>query len=230
MEQGALTDGELDRLAGFLEGAGELAMPLEAVDGYFAALISGPVLVDPMAAIPKVWGDEDFAFESVEAAEEFTALLLRHWHAITRALVRSVEEEDGGYWPLVFEDEHGLVRGNDWALGFMEGVEASEDGWAALFEHEEIAGSMTPILILAHEHDEDPEHRPAPIADAERGGLIEWLAASVPEIFAWFAADRVPAVVQVRREGAKTGRNALCPCGSGRKFKRCCGATGPAAA
>jgi preprotein translocase subunit SecA len=27
----------------------------------------------------------------------------------------------------------------------------------------------------------------------------------------------------VRREGDKTGRNALCPCGSGKKYKRCCG-------
>lgn len=28
---------------------------------------------------------------------------------------------------------------------------------------------------------------------------------------------------QVRRERPKVGRNAPCPCGSGRKYKRCCG-------
>ncbi len=28
---------------------------------------------------------------------------------------------------------------------------------------------------------------------------------------------------QVRRDGDKTGRNAMCPCGSGKKYKRCCG-------
>ena len=27
----------------------------------------------------------------------------------------------------------------------------------------------------------------------------------------------------VRREGEKIGRNAPCPCGSGKKYKRCCG-------
>ncbi|ENW2938446.1 YecA family protein, partial [Neisseria gonorrhoeae] len=27
----------------------------------------------------------------------------------------------------------------------------------------------------------------------------------------------------VRREGEKTGRNDPCPCGSGRKYKACCG-------
>ena len=29
----------------------------------------------------------------------------------------------------------------------------------------------------------------------------------------------------VRRKGKKIGRNAPCPCGSGKKYKRCCGAS-----
>jgi preprotein translocase subunit SecA len=29
----------------------------------------------------------------------------------------------------------------------------------------------------------------------------------------------------IRREGDKIGRNAPCPCGSGKKYKKCCGAT-----
>jgi hypothetical protein len=33
---------------------------------------------------------------------------------------------------------------------------------------------------------------------------------------------RQPAKVPVPRPGVSTGRNQLCPCGSGRKFKRCC--------
>lgn len=31
-------------------------------------------------------------------------------------------------------------------------------------------------------------------------------------------------VVPVRRESSKLSRNAPCPCGSGKKLKRCCGA------
>ncbi|MFZ0287259.1 MAG: preprotein translocase subunit SecA, partial [Terriglobales bacterium] len=37
------------------------------------------------------------------------------------------------------------------------------------------------------------------------------------------AGDREP-VQQVVRSGAKVGRNDLCPCGSGKKYKKCCGA------
>jgi preprotein translocase subunit SecA len=36
--------------------------------------------------------------------------------------------------------------------------------------------------------------------------------------------DDVSAPTTVRREGQKIGRNAPCPCGSGKKYKKCCGA------
>jgi len=32
------------------------------------------------------------------------------------------------------------------------------------------------------------------------------------------------AVTTVKRTAAKVGRNAPCPCGSGKKYKKCCGA------
>lgn len=36
-------------------------------------------------------------------------------------------------------------------------------------------------------------------------------------------ATASPAAGTVRREGVKVGRNDPCPCGSGKKFKKCCG-------
>ncbi|RJP90898.1 MAG: YchJ family protein [Desulfobacteraceae bacterium] len=41
----------------------------------------------------------------------------------------------------------------------------------------------------------------------------------------WFFMDgRAPKPAPVIRQGPKTGRNDPCPCGSGKKFKKCCGA------
>lgn len=37
------------------------------------------------------------------------------------------------------------------------------------------------------------------------------------------AGESAPIVQPARREGAKIGRNAPCPCGSGKKYKKCCG-------
>ena len=37
------------------------------------------------------------------------------------------------------------------------------------------------------------------------------------------AGEDAPPPQPVRRDGDKVGRNAPCPCGSGKKYKRCCG-------
>jgi len=43
----------------------------------------------------------------------------------------------------------------------------------------------------------------------------------------WYFVDGEPAQQDpVRREEPKVGRNDACPCGSGKKHKKCCGATG----
>lgn len=40
----------------------------------------------------------------------------------------------------------------------------------------------------------------------------------------WYFKDgQPPQTVQVVREGPKVGRNDPCPCGSGKKYKKCCG-------
>ena len=41
----------------------------------------------------------------------------------------------------------------------------------------------------------------------------------------WYFYDGKPVgIQQIRRAGPKVGRNDPCPCGSGRKYKKCCGA------
>ena len=225
MEQQGLDDAELERLDGFLAGLGDEAMSLEAVDGFFAALICGPLAMGPLQAVPLIWG-EAHAFDSVAEATEITDLLLRHWNSIADTLQRSLTSDEV-YWPLLFEDESGRAAGNDWALGFMQGVDSQPGCWDALFEDAEAAEMLVPMLMLAQEHDPDPELRPEPIADAQRSEIIEWMAAGLADTYRYFAEARSPAIEQVRRDGPKTGRNDACPCGSGKKYKRCCGSGEP---
>jgi uncharacterized protein YecA (UPF0149 family) len=61
-----------------------------------------------------------------------------------------------------------------------------------------------------------------------REKLIAGAAASVPAIHRYFAAkrlseaQRLSSVGTFRRDAPKIDRNEPCPCGSGKKFKRCC--------
>ena len=62
-----------------------------------------------------------------------------------------------------------------------------------------------------------------------RERLIASAAAGVVAIYHYFEAERLldartrAAARTFRRGAPKVGRNDKCPCGSGKKFKHCCG-------
>ena len=228
MKSEPLTHTELDDLSAVLERFGDQrSMNLEQLDGFFAALICGPELVPPSKYLPKIWGDQT-VFEDTSAAQVFMSLLMRHWNAITDAL-----DSGEAYLPLLFEDESGITHGNDWAHGFLRGMEFGKEDWALLLENEAHGGSLVPIFALANEHNPDPELRSYqhPISAELREQLIMGAAAGTMQIYRYFKAQRslhndpLGSALTFRRTMPKIGRNDPCPCGSGKKFKQCCGKT-----
>ncbi|MEA2741836.1 MAG: uncharacterized protein QOG25_207 [Acetobacteraceae bacterium] len=223
-----LSEGELDRLGEFLAGIGPSAMNTESLDGYFAALVCSPTMVLPSEYLPQIWGEE-FAFDSDTQATDILSLLLRHWNTISAELQRTLNEQHV-YLPVLLEGHDGQARGNDWAQGFLRGVKTHAASWRKLIESDECGGAMLPIMLLAHEHDPDPALRPNPVAPEKREEVLEMMIAGLTRIYRYFEPDRrslqqAPRHMPFRREGPKIGRNEQCPCGSGRKYKHCCGAS-----
>lgn len=222
-----LTDADLDRLEKFLAASkGGDAMNVEELDGFFAALIAGPDPVPPSEYYPEVFGG-DLAdvceFENLEDAQRFFGLMMRHWNAIAGALSR------GEVYELVLEeDEGGVVHANDWADGFMRGMYMCSEGWARLLHDDKHGGCLIPVLMLYHEHDQDPATRTNPVSPQQREELIVGLAAGLAHAYRYFR-ERAPLKAGERSSRCsatpRIGRNDPCPCGSGRKYKRCCGAT-----
>jgi uncharacterized protein len=102
-----------------------------------------------------------------------------------------------------------------------------QHGWAELMDDEEHGGCLVPMMILFHEQDEDPEMRPEPISPEKREDIKAHMAAGLLQSYRYFRAQRrVNASAhrsEPRRSTPKVGRNDPCPCGSGRKYKKCCG-------
>lgn len=225
-----LTDEEFERLADFLDSVGPSAMNLETLDGYFAALIAGPDVVMPSEYLPQIWG-EDFSFDSDAQARNILGLLMHHWNTIAGELLRTLSEPNI-YMPVLLQDEAGVAHGNDWAQGFMRGMQMRTTSWQELLDSEEHGGSMVIIMLLAREHDPDPNMRPPTIPSEKREELLIELAAGLVRIYRYFEPHRRSLTrtllhVPRRREGPKIGRNDPCPCGSGRKYKHCCAADVP---
>lgn len=225
-----LTDEDFDRLEELLRAA-SAPMNVETVDGYFAALICGPELVSPREALDNVLGEE-VVFDSAAQAGETIGLLMRHWNTVASELARTLREPHV-YLPVLFEDEAGVVRANDWAHGFVRGMQARPGTWNDLLRSETEGGCLLPMLAFEHEHDPDPELRGPTLEGEKRQELQAMMIAGLTRAYRFFepyrrassraATDPPP----MRRRSQKVGRNEACPCGSGRKYKHCCAQTSP---
>ena len=228
-----LNDAERDRLDAMLSRfRNDYAMNnAEEVDGFFAALICSLDTAKPSEYLPKIWGGEmadKEAFANREELQDFLNLIFRHWNSIVYVL-----QEEDVFLPLLLQDEDGIAHGNDWARGFMRGTCLHHESWCELFDNEEHGGPLIPILILAHEHDPDPEMRPYKDAiDVQlRELLIAGIAAGVSASYRYFAPHRrrMTAMYDAAKATShhfakrKIGRNDPCSCGSGKKYKHCCG-------
>ena len=83
---------------------------------------------------------------------------------------------------------------------------------------------MIPMMMLYHEHDEDLSMRPKPIDRKQREKLYEFMAAGLLTAYRYFRRyEQSTHEPESLYTNVKTGRNDPCPCGSGKKYKRCCG-------
>ncbi len=221
-----LTETELDCLDEFLRSyKGGKAMNIEEVDGFFSALIAGPEIVAPSEYMPELFGSETpetRAFSSLAEASEILRLLMRHWNNIAGTLL-----EGKVYLPVLLEDQNGVERGNDWARAFIRGTHLRQQGWAELLADDDHGGCMIPMLMLYHEHDENPAMRPKTIGPEQREKVIASMSEGLLGAYRYFRHHGQSHVSTRRSEprqaNVKIRRNDPCPCGSGKKYKRCCG-------
>ena len=125
-------------------------------------------------------------------------------------------------------DERG-VPGRQWARGFMRGVALRRRSWTPMFTDEN-EGQLMTIALVAGEVDPAWPAEPLPAETTEQ--LESSMVAGAGRAYHRFAAQRRADARQareattVRREVPKVGRNEPCPCGSGKKYKQCCGGSG----
>jgi uncharacterized protein len=230
MKPEPLTDAEFDQLNSVLARFGDKhSMNMEQLDGFLAALNCGLDTILPSEYLPVIWGDNialEDTFNVQPLLQDFLALIMRHWNVIADTL-----HSGDVYLPLLLEDENGISHANDWANGFLRGMELRKDDWAELLNDEKHGGWLVPIFSLAHEHNLDEDMRPykGPVSAEMREKLIVGAAAGVTGIYRYFEAKRSAErrsssnTSTFRRTIPKIGRNDPCPCGSGKKFKQCCG-------
>lgn len=205
----------------------------EALDGLFCALICAPRLVAPSEYIGLIMGAGG-AFESNAKAHQITDLMVRHFNTVVTQLQRTLRTDDI-YVPALIVDDQGVAAGNEWAAGFMAGVDLSGQGWAAIKEDKKRSPMIAPMTALATEHapqhDADLAKRAAVLAPENREDLLEDMFVGLADLFAHFESQRRESTAPLSAQpitrtgtGPKPKHNNPCACGSGKKYKQCCGA------
>ncbi|MGI9435595.1 MAG: UPF0149 family protein [Geminicoccaceae bacterium] len=210
----ALNDEEINWLDGFLLSAQapDTAMDLETLDGFFTALVVGPELIPPSGYLPVMWGGDGEGpdYDSLEQAEYMMGLLMRHWNTITRRMNREYPclplLAAGTAWP----------KGRHWAEGFSRGVGLCFEAWEPLISDETHSHLLAPIIALERD---DPEVVTHSLGPEEREKMLGAVLLAVRGMHVYWR-DHADTGVSAAR---KIGRNEPCPCGSGKKYKRCCG-------
>jgi uncharacterized protein len=107
---------------------------------------------------------------------------------------------------------------DEWCEGYMRGVGLAADEWRA--GAPEIDGLLEPIRAFTEEANWPARE----IADREQvQKLRDAIAPNVRAIHAhWFARRALDVPLALRRSTARVGRNDPCPCGSGKKYRKCC--------
>ena len=231
MTEQPLNEAELEELHTFLnaESMPESTMSIEALDGFFCALAVGPELVMPDDWLPVIWGgDQTGFFENLEQGRRILELIMRHWNAVNRA-VRVYPEEDAlFYMPLLFppEDEtpHSDMEtgyGEEWARGFLQGIRLQEGAWDDALQDQIVHDCLSGIVLL--DLGENPDDEKV-VVDF---GLRQTVAGQLPfiahELWSyWESSGYNTLPPQPYIAGTRIGRNDPCPCGSGKKYKKCC--------
>ncbi|MBZ5561651.1 MAG: UPF0149 family protein [Acidobacteriia bacterium] len=228
-----LSDAEIDELERFLDSdnAPEDRMNVSSLHGFLTALVVSPTFVPPSQWLAEAWGKEEPTFDSDEQAEHFLGLLLRLYDSISQTL----EENPKAFVPILYECDSGEdpkkepdVTAEDWCVGFSRGVGlCSPQGWDRLFQDDKARNMMAPIIAFttADAMADVLEHAGKKV---NRETLLTFLPLSVAEIYSYFREDRRSLARAFTADRAPTratprvGRNDPCPCGSGKKYKKCC--------
>ena len=226
-----LTDEDINQLDDLLatSSCGDDTFDVSMLDGFLSAIaLLNPPLQDESEWYPYIFNEEGTPCE-VDEPETVKRLVCQRLQEI-----RAFQAQRQFYNPIIFplEDEDGnQVTGVDglaalepWAMGFYNALAQYSDRVEVT---EAIEAQLCRIHRFLELDQEDPDYeqnlairqaveKEHPVHSLEEGmlemmqGVIEIAKLNLPN-------------KPVSRATPKIGRNDPCPCGSGKKYKNCCG-------
>jgi uncharacterized protein len=223
---GALTAEEFEELDDFLSSADiqDSSMDVSTLDGFLTAIAISPRLVPPSVWLPWVWDMDDAEnapeFESEQHVNQIMSLIMRHYNTLVHTFNCSPDTFKAIFW------ENRQWGAAEWCEGFLLGTQMDAEIWALLFAGQPKwfapfmrFGTQEGLEITEKQDDAEQMMNEIEPSILRMHGYWRQYEATQP------SGMKTPMMPVVRSE-PKVGRNDPCPCGSGKKFKKCCGVSG----
>jgi uncharacterized protein len=224
----AAFDAVCERLRGF-----DPDLNYEFIDGWLTAVAAGPTVPEPAVWLPLLFEDTfERTFADPADAAQATAVLLARLKVLLAQLdpdALLADPDQPRLNPLIAEmpEEAKDELGFEWSLGFCDGSSAQFGTWPAVPEAEQTElDTLLQRIELLSEAPEGARDRMLreqwPGKEPTRDDLLTAAIFAVQDLrVMWLDLAPRPATRHVE---ATPGRNDPCPCGSGKKYKKCHGA------
>ena len=230
---------DLGALRAFLEHPSRPAGTLtyHELERFLFTVVSAPELIPPSDWLPIVFGEQEIDYASLDKAQAIIGQIMALYNA-TNAAVLDPPTQLPADCPLQddvlanFEDEAPVAQ---WSRGFLRGHQWLEELWEDL--PKELADELDAILMalgfFSSREMAEGFHAEATTGERSFEAMADAIHRVVPSAVAQYAhMGRLIATVLAEREtdapathDVTVGRNDPCPCGSGKKYKKCCGVT-----
>lgn len=220
MNQGPLTEKELEWLDEILAkyASENSVVDVSELDGMLTAILSGPSMPEPSEWLVAMWGGADNVpkWQNEREMERFMTLTFQHLEDIDDRLSAYPDQFEPLYGEQDVEDETYIVV-EDWCYGYLRGAALSD--WSMLPESHRLA--LASIELHGREENLAQLERMAP---EEYQRSIDNIRLAALSLYEYGAEHPLPeaAAPTPFTAAPKVGRNDLCPCGSGKKYKNCC--------
>ena len=199
-------------------------MLLSELDGFLAGIIACPDLILPSEWLPMVWGGGDDehepVFEDQKQVEKLVRLIMEHYNAIVYDL------RTRGHQPVFDVDtRHDETLWEIWISGFERAIHLRPKSWSVFLEtnDEDAIAAIGGIMMLgaiSRGESDLPKEKADLLTEAAPDLIPQW----VETLNAWRMQNATGlADIPPRLSYGRVGRNDPCPCGSGKKWKKCCG-------
>lgn len=197
-------------------GSDESILGASELDGYFVACACAPHIIASSLWMPVLWGGEEFkpAWETEEDFREFNEIVMTFYNYVMEGMNNNMHD---AIFLIQEIDQHSYTIVDEWCVGFLRAINL----WGPLSPADTLAleEALKPIQLFATES--GLEHLNS-LSEKEIEEHQQSIEPAVQKLFKHFFSRREQPGQPRVRSAEKITRNDLCPCGSGKKYKKCC--------